>query len=304
MKIDVVIGEDNFSEQISKQINSKFVKIKTHNFPDSEVKPILEAEKEIKDNNVLLVLRTSRFKPSINDSIMKIYFIANLLIENHVNEINLLLPYMFYARQDKQFLLGETKSLSNIAELYESLGISNIITVNSHLYGKKPTLQSFFRKIKIHDLSPAIIFANYLKTKNLKNPVVIGPGKGADRLIQELSGFLGADFEGLEKEKNHETLEVTTKPPKTDLKNRDAIIYDDVAAGGGTIIDAFRLVYNSKPNRIFIALPHLISKEGIEKISNLKASEIITTDSFISEETKRFTELTLVPLISDYIKKL
>jgi ribose-phosphate pyrophosphokinase len=303
MRIDIVIGEDDFSEGIAKKIDAKFIRIKTHIFPDSEVKPILETENGIKDNNVLLVLRTNRFNPAINDSLMKIFFIISLLKEIGAKEINLLLPYMFYSRQDKQFLPGEVKSFSNIAELYESLGISNIITVNSHLYGKKPALQSFFKKIKVHDLSPVIIFAYYLRTKNLKNPIVIGPGKGADRLIQELAELLGSDFEGLEKERNHKTLEVTMKPPKTNLKDRDVIIYDDVTGGGGTPVEAFNTVYKENPRRIFITLVHIISKQGIEKLSSLKTSEIITTDSFISEEPKKFIELSLIHLISNYIEK-
>jgi phosphoribosylpyrophosphate synthetase len=77
-----------------------------------------------------------------------------------------------------------------------------------------------------------------------------------------------------------------------------------VAASGGTITDAFKLVYNSKPSRIFIALPHLITKGGIERIYDLGADEIITTDSFNSEESKKFTELTLIPLISEYVKNM
>ena len=302
MKINIVIGEDDFSEQIAKRINVKFIKIESYTFPDSEVKLTLK-ETELKNKNVLLVLRSKRFKPSINDVIMKIYFVTNLLREYNVNEINLLLPYMFYSRQDKQFLLGETKSFSNIAELYERLGISNIITVNSHLYGKSPNLQNFFNNIKIHDLSPVKILSAYLKTKNLKNPIVIGPGKGANKLIEELANSLDADFEGLEKERDHKTQDIVMKTPEINLKNRDVIIYDDISASGETPLKAFELVQACKPSRIFILLVHLISKGGIEKLSN-KAAELITSDSFISEESKKFTELTLIPLISEYVKNM
>jgi ribose-phosphate pyrophosphokinase len=303
MNVDVVLGEDEFSEKVSKEIKAKFVRIESYTFPDSEAKFTLK-ETELKNKNILLVVRANRLEPHINDSIMKIYFITKLLRELEVNEINLLLPYMFYSRQDKQFLPGETKSFSSIVDLYENLGISKIITVNSHLYGKQPPLQSFFKKIKVYDKSPAIIFADYLKTKNLKNPIVIGPGKGANTLIEELANLLDADFEGLEKERNHKTQSIMMKPPKSDLKNRDVIIYDDVAASGGTIAPPFELTSKYNPRRIFIALPHIITKEGIERLSNLKYSELIVSDSFISEEPKRFTELSLVSLISNYIKEL
>jgi ribose-phosphate pyrophosphokinase len=301
MKIDSVIGEDEFSEQISKHINARFIKIKSSVFPDSEIKLTLEKE-DVAGSNVLLVFRTNRFKPNINETVMKIFLIASLLNELGVKEITLLIPYMFYSRQDKQFLKGETKSFSNIANLYESLGISDIITVNSHLYGKSPDLQSFFKKTKVHDLSPAEFFAGYLKTKNLEEPIVIGPGKGANTLILELAKFLDSDFEGLEKERDHKTQAIVMKPPKTDVGGRDAIIYDDVAASGGTIVKAFELMSQYKPQRIFIVLPHLVTKEGIERLSNLKAAEVITSDSFYSEEPKKFTELSLAGLISEYIK--
>jgi len=300
MKIDTIIGEDEFSKQIAKQVNAQFIKFKVFTFPDSEIKLTLK-KTELKNKNVLLVLRPNRFKPNLNDIIIKIYFVTNLLRDYNANEINLLLPYMLYSRQDKQFLPGETKSFSYIANLYESLGISNILTVNSHLYGKTPTLQSFFKKIKIYDISPTIIFSKYFKTKNLKNPIVIGPGKGANKLIQELADSLNADFEGLEKERNRRNQKIIMKPPKTNLKNRDVIIYDDIAAGGGTIIKSFKLVKEHKPKRIFIALSHLLTKSGIEKIYKLKANEIITTNSFNSEESVKFTELNLIPLICNYL---
>lgn len=94
------------------------------------------------------------------------------------------------------------------------------------------------------------------------------------------------------------------KPPKSDLKDKDVIIYDDVAAGGGTIIRAFELAKQFKPNRIFIVLSHLITKKGIERLYNLGATEIITTDSFISEEPISFKELSLIPLFSAYLGNL
>ncbi len=299
-----IVGEDNFAKQMADKLGIHFVKINSFVFPDSETKPVIENEDKIKGKNILLVLRANRFKPSMNDCIMKIYLVCNILQKLEAKKINLFLPYMFYSRQDKQFLPGEPKSLKNIAELYESLNISNIFTINSHLYGKETPLQDYFEKTKIHDISPSKFFADYLKTKNLKNPIILGPGKGPAVMIKELSELINASFECLEKERDHETQEIIMKPPKSDLKDKDVIIYDDVAASGGTIIRAFELAKQFKPNRIFIVLSHLITKKGIERLYNLGATEIITTDSFISEEPISFKELSLIPLFSAYLGNL
>jgi len=294
--MEILLGEDDFAKQIAERLDLEFVKISSLTFPDSEIKPVIENETMIEGKRVLLVVRTNRFRPSINDSMMKIYFLCNLLQELKAKEINLFLPYMFYSRQDKKFLPGETESFSNIAKMYEDLNIVNIFTVNSHLYGKENPLQGYFRKIKIHDLSPSKLFADYLKTKNLVNPIVIGPGKGPTIMVKELSKMLNAPYECFEKERDHKTQEIIMKPGKSDLKNRDVIIYDDVAASGGTVIKTFEIVKQSKPNRIFIVLSHLITREGIEKLYRLNVNEIITTNSFLSEEPTNFIELPLVIL--------
>ena len=289
------MGEDDFARQMADELNMEFIKVNTSVFPDSEIKPLIENEDKIKGNKILLVIRTNRFGPSINDSIMKIYFICRTL--QKAEEINLFLPYMFYSRQDKKFLPGEPESFSDIAQFYENLGIKNIFTINSHLYGKEKLLQDYFKQIKIHDISPSEMFAKYLRTKNLRNPIVLGPGIGPAIMVKELSGMLDAPYECLAKERDHKTQKIFMKPPITSLKDRDAIIYDDVTASGETPAKTFEIVKRFKPNRIFIALSHMITKGGIKKLYRLRSDEIITTDSFISEEKNSFTELSLIPLI-------
>ena len=297
----LVIGEDDFSRKLADSLKTDFISFDTFNFPDGELKTTIKKQDKIKGNKVLFVLRTNRFKPSINDSLMKIYFVCNCLKQLEAKEINLFLPYMFYSRQDKQFLVGESKSLKNIAELYESLNISNIFTVNSHLYGKESPLQNYFKKIKIHDISSSKLFAGYLKTKNLEKTVVLGPGKGSAVMVKELSELLNASFECLEKERDHVTQKIVMKPPEKNLDNKDVIIYDDIAASGGTIARTFEFAKQFKPNRILIVLTHLITKKAIERLHNLNSFEIITTDSFVSEEPVKFTELFLIPLTVKFL---
>jgi len=302
MKIDLVLGEDNFSKELANELDVKFVKINPITFPDSEVKPVIEDEDIIKGKNILFVLRANRLKPSINVCMVKIFLVLNSLQRLEAKEVSLFLPWMFYSRQDRKSLPGEPISLSDFAELYDRLNVSNIFTINSHVYGKETRLKNYFKRTTVHDISPSKFFAIYLKTKNLKNPIVLGPGKGPAIMVKELSKSIGASYECLEKERDHRTQEITMKPPETDIEDRDVIIYDDIAASGGTIVRSFELANELNPNRIFVVLSHLVTKKGVERLNNLNCSEIITTDSFNSEEPVGFTELSLIPLISEYLK--
>ena len=298
--MDIVIGKDEFSRKMADNIQAKFIKYETSVFPDGEIKPKLETEKEIEGKKILIVSRTQRERPSINNSILETFFISSLVKHLGAIETSLFIPYMFYSRQNKRFLVGEPKSLLNIAEMYESVGLNNLFTINSHIFGKEhEELQDFFKTIKVNDMSCAVLFVEYLKTKHLVNPFVIGPDRGCEKMTRELSKLLNCSFEFLQKQRNYTTGEIKTYMSSKNLKDKDVIIYDDVSSSGGTISRTFNLVREQNSRKIYIVLPHIITQKGIDRLKSFNC-EIITTDSLISEE-KIFTELSLIPLISKYI---
>jgi ribose-phosphate pyrophosphokinase len=303
----VIVGESVFAEAIAKGLQTDFIKITPRKFPDREIKTRLDVEKikDIRDRIALFVIRANRFEPDPNDCLLKIVLIADTLTRYGIDQKDLLLPYMFYARQDGERLPGESNTLSIVADIYENLSFTNLITVNSHLYGKKHPLQHFFKSIKVHDLSAAHLFASYLSTKKLEHPFIIGPGSGPEKMAKELSGHLNCEYECLLKYRDPETGRVDMEPPKADLHNIDVIIYDDIASSGGTTEMAYRLSETSNPKSLTIALPHLWTTQGINRLSVLGSMEVITTNSFRSERVKKpFTELSLEPMLINCLKNI
>ena len=90
--------------------------------------------------------------------------------------------------------------------------------------------------------------------------------------------------------------------PSSNLRDRDVIIYDDISASGKTIEKIYKLAKKSEPKRIFIAVAHILTKGGVRKLKNLGAHEIITTNSLSSDFSKDYTELSLTPLLTGYIR--
>lgn len=301
----VVIGESVFSEAIAKGLHADFIKITPRKFPDGEVKTRVNASalKDIGDCIALVVIRANRCDPDPNDCLLKTILIADTLTRYGVDRKDLLLPYMFYARQDGERLPGESNTLSIIADLYEDLSFSNLITVNSHLYGKKHILQDFFKSIKVQDLSAAPLFSSYISTNNLKHPLIIGPGSGPEKMAKELSNQLDCEFECLLKYRDPETGRVDMEPPKIDLSNMDVIIYDDIASSGGTTEMAYRLSETNGPRSLTIAIPHLWTTQGINRLNVLGSMELITTNSFRTEHINQpFTELSLEPILIKHLQ--
>ena len=296
----VVIGEDEFANQIAQNLGTSFIQVSPTIFPDTELKTRLSAEalKTIKTKMPLVAIRAKRYHPNPNDCVLKTILIADTLTRYGVQDKDLLLPYMFYARQDGERLPGESNSLKKVAEIYEELGFTNLISVNSHLYGKLKTLQDFFSRIHVHDISAAKVFSGHLSSSKLENPFIVGPGSGPEKMAIELSDCLECGYECLPKTRDPITGRVDMDPPTSDLREKDIIIYDDIASSGGTTEMAYRLAEAKGPRSISIALAHLWTTRGINRLNVLGSRELITTNSFITEHAENpFTELSLVPLI-------
>lgn len=250
----VIVGSDSFSRDLANELKAQIIEVKKVAFPDSELKPTMDIDsvKSVKNKRALIVCRTDRFFPKPNECILEIGFIASTLRRYGIENIDLLLPYMVYCRQDREVLPGESKSFADVADMFEHWKFSNVFTVNSHLYGKKILLQDFFKKIRIHDISAANLFSKYFATKELKRPIVLGPGKGPEKMAIELSTQLHCDYECLDKTRNHVTGRISMESPESDLQNRDVIIYDDISASGGTISEIFSIAKEQMPKEFFL----------------------------------------------------
>ncbi len=316
MKEDVVVGHDEFSKKLARSLKAKYINVNLHTFPDNEIKPILniKSESEIDGKNILVVSRTNRFEPRPNDAIIELGLTVKNLTSLGAEKIDILMPYMFYARQDESFQKGEPESLAIIANLYENWlsrwkKVENLITMNSHLYKKEKRVYEYFPgNIKAHDISSSKLFANHFRSKKLRDPVIISPG--AKEIAWELASYLKIPYENLKKPRDHKTEKITMEPPKIKLKDRDVIIFDDVTATGNTVLEAYGLACKADALGKYIALPHLMARKGIDSLCDLVdlgIYEVVTTDSFDNGSWYNnglLTELSTVPLFSDYIKKL
>ncbi len=304
--IDIVIGKDFFAEELAQRLNAEFVIVEVKDFIDGEKRPrlLLKSDKQLEGKDILLAVRSNRFKPSPNDTIVETFILLKEIKNLGANRIRLFWPWTFYSRQDEKFQLGEPLSLKYIAELIESCGVKDFYTIHSHIYKKTVTLNNFFSKnVNVHDISTAKIFVDHFRRRALENTIIATPDEKGEERINEIAEPLNYETKCLTKERDTITGKIKIEFADCDVKDRDVIIKDDIATTGGTIIDTYNGLIRMKPKRIFIALVHLLTLEGIKRLHELKTEEIVTTNSFVneSERPRYFTELNLIPLIAKHL---
>ncbi|MDP3106196.1 MAG: ribose-phosphate diphosphokinase [Candidatus Methanoperedens sp.] len=205
--------------------------------------------------------------------------------------INVVIPYMGYARQDKQFKPGEPVSARAIARAIKA---DTVYTINIH---DESILSHFEAKAVNLDATPVI--GKYIKDLKLKDPLIISPDDGAIGLAQNASKDLGIDYDFLEKTRlSGET--VSIKPKNLAVKGRDVIILDDIISTGGTMAQTITLLRSQGAHDVYTACVHpVLSNNAVLKLFKAGVKGIISTDTI----DKGVSVVSAAPVIAKVIHK-
>jgi ribose-phosphate pyrophosphokinase len=185
----------------------------------------------------------------------------------------LLVPYMGYARQDKQFRPGEPLSARAIARAL-SRGVSEVMTVNLH---DRDSLRFF--SVPARNISIAAEMGDYLSGLSLNDPLILAPDDGAEYFAMEVALTGGWDTDHLEKTRLSAE-EVRMEPAGLTAEGRDVVIVDDIISTGGTLAMAAGMLYEKGASCVYAACVHGVFAAGA--YGRLRAGgirEVFTSDT-------------------------
>lgn len=274
-----VISSEASSElarRISRKLRADFVKADLRVFPDGEKKITLSSTK-FGRNTVVIVQSTF---PQVDSSFVQALSLIHKIKERHKNKIIAVIPYLGYARQDKEFLPGEIITMQVIAKLFRSAGVSKVLVVDIH---SKIALKQF--KSIGKNISAIPNLAKYLEKKLdlKKNPtMIVSPDVGgADRAKQFAKELFDSEFIVLQKKRDRKTGKVKIISPNiTRVKNKDLILIDDMISTGGSIIKATEFLKKQKCKRIFVVCTHaLLIDDALKKMQKAGVFKVISTNT-------------------------
>lgn len=233
------------------------------------------------------VIITNRFNSS--DDIIKVLIAKEALKRKGVKNFDLIMPYIPYARQDRQCEDGESFTLKVFTTLINSANFDNIIVLDAHS-DVAPALLNNCANISSEQYVDMAF--QHIAEFHDADITLISPDSGANKKANKLYENLQV-FNGLVKcDKRRDTKTGTLNGFEVfanDLKGKTCLITDDICDGGRTFIGIAEELKKKNAGKIYLFVTHGIFSNGFENLKKHFAG-IFSTNSFSDIENELLTQ--------------
>jgi ribose-phosphate pyrophosphokinase len=276
---------------LATKLGAKLARVDTTDFPDGETK--VRIYEETRNKNVIVV---QSLHPPTDRHLVQLLLIMHKLSEDGA-EVSAVIPYLAYARQDREFLKGEVVSLGVLGHLFRSVGMKRLVTVDIH---SAQGLGLF--SIPAYSCSAIPLLAEYVsKNYSLKNPIAVSPDFGSSVRVEAFAAVLKSEYVSFRKTRDKLTGEVITEDRNLDVAGRDAIIIDDMISTGTSVAKCAQLLKKHGANKIITACAHaLLVGAAVEKMKAAGVDDIVASNTIPGI----YSKVDVTPLIASYFERL
>ena len=271
-KFTVIGGNasEDLAKRVAKKLKCSFVKSELRIFPDGEGKITINSKP--KKSKIIVVQSTY---PPVDSNLMRAFSLVSKA-KQFSNNVIAVIPYLGYARQDKEFLPGEIITAKIIAKLLKAAGASEVIVIDIH---SKIALNQF--TIKSRNVSAVPELVRFFKKLKLTEPLIVSPDLGGVERAKKFAKLFGTDFVALKKHRDRKTGKVVIKSSNLkQVAGRDLILVDDMISTGGSIIKATQFLKKQKCKRVFVACTHgLLQNDAEKRIRKAGVTKIVSTNT-------------------------
>ena len=264
-------------------------------FSDGEIS--VQITQSVRGQDVYIIQPTCA---PTNDNLMELLIMIDALKRSSAKSINAVIPYYGYARQDRKAAPRVPISAKLVADLLEKAGINRVVTIDLHA----AQIQGFFN-IPADNLFGSILFVNYIKSKNLKNPIIASPDIGGVARARQYADKLGYDLVIVDK-KREKANESQVMNIIGDVKGKDVILVDDMVDTAGTLVKAAEVLKEKGANSVMACCTHgVLSGPAYERVANGVLDELVISDTIPTKKNaKKITVLTASSIIGEAIRRI
>ncbi len=246
-------------------------------FSDGEIQ--IEIHENVRAKDVFVIQSTSS---PVNDNLIELLLMIDAFKRSSAKRITAVIPYFGYARQDKKVAPRVPISAKLVADLLTTAGAHRIITMDLHA----GQIQGFFNT-PVDNLFAAPVLIEYMKKNFANDTVIVSPDAGGVERARAFAKRLEAGLAIIDKRRDAPN-KARAMAVIGDVKEKRAIILDDMVDTAGTLTQAANAVMENGASEVHACCTHaVLSGPALERIANCALSTIVATDTIALSEGGR-----------------
>lgn len=284
-----------FGKELAKHLDVMLSHITVNRFSDGEIG--VQINESVRGKDVFIVQPTCA---PTNDNLMELLVMTDAFKRSSANSITAIIPYFGYARQDRKAAPRVPITAKLVANLIQYAGIDRVITMDLHA----GQIQGFF-DIPVDNLYGSIIFRDYIRSKEFKDPIIASPDIGGVSRARYFAKQLGLDLVIVDKRRERAN-ESEVMNIIGDVDGKNVILVDDMIDTAGTMCKAASALKERGAVSVMALGTHaILSGPAISRIEESVLDEVVVSNSIPTrQECAKITTLNVVPLFAEVVRRI
>ncbi|MGB9691423.1 MAG: ribose-phosphate diphosphokinase [Candidatus Sumerlaeaceae bacterium] len=269
--------------------------IEIRRFSDGEIR--VKINESVRGANCFVV--QSCYTP-VNEHLMELFLILDALKRASAKQVNAIIPYYGYARQDRKDEGRVALSARLVANLLTAAGATRVVAVDLH----SAQIQGFF-DIPVDHLYAAPVLVDYIQKRGFSNFVVVSPDVGNVKRARSYANRLNAPLAIIDKRRPEPNV-AEVMNIIGEVEGKDVFLFDDIIDTAGTLVGAAEALKKRGVGRIYACCTHpVLSGPAKERLAASSIEEIIVTDTIPQRNSfQKLTVVSLAPMLAEAIKRI
>lgn len=299
-KIKIFAGNSNIdlAKKICVELGVPLGDSTVKTFSDGEIS--VNIEETVRGADVFIVQSVS--PPEVNKYLMELLIMMDALKRASAERITAVIPYYGYARQDRKAKARDPISAKLVADILTKAGANRVLTMDLHA----AQIQGYF-DIPVDHLVGSPILADYFRSKNIEDLVVVSPDLGSVTRARDFADRLGCSIAIIDKVRPEanvsEVMNIIGK-----VRGKNVILIDDMIDTAGTITKGAEALKKVGAKDVYACCTHaVLSGPAIDRIKKSEIKEVVVLDTIKlvdNMKLKNITELSVSKLFAESIRRI
>ena len=280
------------AEKICASLGCPLGQLQITKFSDGEF--AVSYEESIRGRDVFLVQST--FPNS--DNLMELLLMIDAAKRASARQINAVMPYFGWARQDRKDKPRVSIGAKLVADLLSVAGIDRLITMDLHA----DQIQGFFN-VPVDHLYGSLVEVPYVENLHLSDLVIATPDVGGAKRARLFAKKLNAPLVLCNKVRLQANV-VDSIQIIGDVKGKDVVIVDDMVDTAGTITRAADEMMKAGAKSVRAVASHCVmSDPASDRVQQSALEEMVFTDSIpYAQKCPKVVQLSIAEMFARAIR--